>query len=215
MFQYNLDNYFQYHAEKANNFSFNLDEMLPVRKKYGLPRLDVSIKSFILDSIKQAYPEIYQKIIVMSLKQSDPEYPSTISYLDFLPYLIKVAYTLKRSRNRRLANFFNNLRRNNILYSDFIVSYPLNRRFNKNTLNLHRERWENPAGKPGLHYESVYNLLMISCERTVELWEKIESSLYGKPDIKVLDDLNVNAYTGDQKLTYHDMKIKRPIRLSM
>jgi hypothetical protein len=215
LFQYNLDNYFQYHAEKANNFSFNLDEMLPVKKKYGMPKLDVSIKSFILDSIKQAYPEIYQKIIVMSLKQSDPEYPSTISYLDFLPYLIKMAYTLKRSRNRRLANFFNNLRRNNILYSDFIVSYPLNRRFNKNTLNLHRERWENPAGKPGLHYESVYNLLMISCERTVELWEKIESSLYGKPDIKVLDDLNINAYTGDQKLTYHDMKIKRPIRLSM
>jgi hypothetical protein len=147
-------------------------------------------------------------------KKPESELSGAVSYLDIMPYLIRIAYKLKRGSNRRLANFFIDLRRKNILYSDFIVNYPLNRRFNKNTLNLHRERWENPVGKPGLHYESIYNLLMISCEKTVEVWEKIESSLYGKINMNVLDDLHVNAYTGDPKLTYHDMKIKRPIRLS-
>ena len=214
LFQYNLDNFIQYHAEKANEFSFNLDEMLPVKKKHMMSGLDDAIKTCILDSVKQAYPEIYQKLMLLRLKKSVSEFPYALSYLDIMPYLIRTAYKLKRSNHRRLANLFIDLRRKNILYSDFIVTYPLNRRFNKNTLNLHRERWEHPTGKSGLHYESIYNLLMISCEKTVEVWEKIESSLYGKINMKVLDDLHVNAYTGDPKLTYHDMKIKRPIRLS-
>ena len=36
------------------------------------------------------------------------------------------------------------------------------------------------------HYESVHNLIGISCEKTIELWEKIESSLYTKEDHSVL-----------------------------
>jgi hypothetical protein len=214
LFQYNLDNFIQYHAEKANEFSFNLDEMLPVKKRRLISRLDPAVTTCILDSVKQAYPEIYQKLLLQHPKKSESESPAPLSYVDIMPYLIRTAYKIKRSNNRRLANFFIDLLRKNILYSDFIVSYPLNRRFNKNTLNLHRERWEHPAGKPGLHYESIYNLLMTSCEKTVAVWEKIESSLYGKINTSVLDDLHVNAYTGDPKLTYHDMKIKRPIRLS-
>jgi hypothetical protein len=214
LFKYNLDNFIQYHSEKANEFPFNIDEMLPVRKRRMMTGLDDAVKAFILDSVKQAYPEIYQKIILLRLKKTESEFPDAFTYLDIMPYLIRTAYKLKKNNSRRLANLFIDLRRRNLLYSDFIISYPLNRRYNKNTLNLHRERWEHPAGKPGLHYESVYNLLMISSEKTVELWEKIESSLYGKTNTKVLDDLQINAYTGDPKLTYHDMKIKRPIRLS-
>ncbi len=214
LFKYNLDNFIQYHAEKADEFPFNLDEMLPVRSGRMISRLDEAITACILDSIKQAYPEFHQKLILLQLKKSGSESPAAFSYLDIMPHLIRTAYRLKRSSSRRLANFFLDLRRRNILYSDFIVSYPLNRRYNKNILNLHRERWEHPLGKPGLHYESIYNLLMISCEKTVELWEKLESALYGKIHAKVMDELHINAYTGDPKLSYQDMKIKRPIRLS-
>jgi hypothetical protein len=214
-FQYHLDNFFQYHAEKSESFSFNIEEMLPVKKKRVAYHLDMAVKSYLLESIKQVYPEIYRKIILPVIEQPDNEYPPPLSCLDMIPYCIRMTYRYKRSANRRLADVLQGLRRNNILYSDFIVSYPMSRKYNKNILNLHRERWENPAGKPGLHYESIYNLLALSCEKTVELWEAIESSLYGKKNLKALDDLNINAYTGDAHLSYHDMKIKRPIRLSL
>jgi hypothetical protein len=214
LFQYHLDNFLQYHAERANNFSFSVDEMLPLKKKKGLYHLDPAVKSYILGSIKQTYPEIYQKLIFPIIKQPDREYPPPVTCLDLVPYLIRMTYRLKRSSNRRLATILEDIRRSKFILSDFTVHYPMNRKYNKNILNLHRERWENPAGKPGLHYESVYNLLAISCEKTIGLWETIESSLYGKKNIKALEELNINAYTGDAQLSYHDMKLKRPVRLS-
>ncbi len=90
----------------------------------------------------------------------------------------------------------------------------MNKRYNKNILNLHRERWENPAGKPGLHYESIHNLLALSCEKTIEAWEKIESSLYTRKMPDLSDIVDINTFTGDKKLAFRDLKIKNPIRLS-
>lgn len=215
IFQYHLDNYFQYHDEKATHFNFTIHEMLPVMNDQHLHRLDPPVLSLIINSMKQVYPDIYRKLLLFKPNNNDPDNHLPVSYIDMVPYLIRIAYSLKRNNNKRMANLFRSLRRNNLFYSDCIIRYPMQKKFNKNILNLHRERWENPTGKPGLHYESVHNLMALSCEKTIELWEKIESSLYSKEDLSVLNDLNVNAYTGDSKLSYHDMKIKRPIRLSM
>ncbi len=214
LFEYNIDNYFQYHEEKNKEYPFTLEEMLPLRKKHHIQILDNSIKELMLDSLKKTYPEIYQRIIMVKSKKTGSENRTAISYIDLLPYLIKLAYRIKRSNNSRVADFFRYLRRNNFFYSDFIIRYPMHKRFNKNILNLHRERWEHPAGKVGLHYESVHNLLSISCEKTIESWEKIESSIYTREKPNLNEFLCVNAFTGDSKLGYKDLKIKHPIRLT-
>jgi len=214
LFAYNIDNYFQYHDERNREFSFSLNEMLPVRKNCSVKMMDNSVKELILDSLKKAYPEIYQSMLIFKARKAGSEKLLPISHLDLLPYCISFAYLVKRSDNIRLADFCRYLRRNDIVYSDLIIRYPMNKRFNKNILNLHRERWEHPAGKIGLHYESVPGLLTASCDKTIEAWEKIESTLYTgeKPDLN--DYLGINAFTGDSKLAYKDLKIKHPIRLT-
>ena len=214
LFQYHLDNYFQYHDEKAAHFNFNVNEMLPVTSGRLLHHLDAPVHSLLMNTLKQIYPEIYNKLIIVNIHPKDHDDSHPLNCVDLVSYFIKLAYRIKRSNNQRLANIFRTLRRNNIFYSDFTIRYPPRKKYNKNILNLHRERWENPSGKPGLHYESVQNLLALSCEKTIELWEKIESSLYTKENHTIFDDFNINAYTGDAKLSYHDMKIKSPIRLS-
>lgn len=215
LFQYHLDNFFQYHDEKAGDFNFNIDEMLPVKKMRFLYKIDNSIKTFIHESLHNSYPMLFEKIILLNGKKSKTDIDIPLSYLDIVPYLIKFSYWLKRNNNRRLINIMRNIRLNKIFFSDFIIPYPLNKKYNKNILNTHRERWDNPVGKPGLHYESIQNLLVNSCEKTIELWEKIESCIFMSENSSVFDDLSINAYTGDNKLTYHDMKIKRPIRLNI
>lgn len=214
LFKYNLDNYFQYHDDRSKEFTFALEDMLPRQKYFTKTILDHSLRTFILDSIKIAYPDIYRQMILPHKNKSGSESLPSISSLAILPSCIRIAYRLKRTNNVRLADFFRYLRRNNLLYSNFIIRYPMNRRYNKNILNLHRERWENPAGKPGLHYESIHNLLALSCEKTIEVWEKIESSLYTKKVPELSDYIDINAFTGDRKLAYRDLKTKNPIRLS-
>ena len=213
VFQYNLDNYFQYHDEKAQHFDFTLEEMLPLTTTRMMHRLEPAVLSLLLNTLRQVYPEIYRALVILNLENDDIEPSHPLTYIDLVPYAIRLAYRIKRSKSKRMSNFFRSLRRSNLIYSDLFIRYPTQKKYNKNILNLHRERWENPAGKPGLHYESVNNLMTLSCERTIELWEKIESSLYAKENSSVLDELHVNAYTGDSKLSYHDMKIKSPIKL--
>ncbi|HNW28475.1 MAG TPA: zinc dependent phospholipase C family protein [Spirochaetota bacterium] len=214
LFEYNIDNFLQYHDERSKEFPFKLDDMFPMRKKFNIKMMDTSVKEFLLDSLKKAYPSIYQSMLLYKSKKTGPENRLPFSYLDFLPYCISFAYRLKRSNNIRLADFFRFLRRKNILYSDLIIRYPMNKRFNKNILNLHRERWDHPAGKIGLHYESVPSLLTASCEKTIESWEKIESTLYSGVKLNLNEYLCINAFTGDPKLGYKDLKIKHPIRLT-
>ena len=214
LFQYHIDNFLQYHSENSKSFPFSIEEMLPVIKKKAIYHLNAPVKAFILETIKQVYPEIYDKIIFPVARKVFRNYLHPPGSLDVVPYCILMTYRLKRSASRRLAEALLGLRRSNLFYSDFIIRYPMSRKYNKNILNLHREQWENPAGKAGLHYESVYNLVALSCEKIVEVWEAIESSLYGEKKLKLPDSINTNAYTGDAHLSYHDMKKKRPIRLS-
>ncbi len=214
LFQYNLDNYLQYHDEKLGAYEFNLSEMLPIRKKRFLYTISPPIKNLILGSLKKSYPDIFKKVIIVSHSGNNDDLTGNWGYLDTLPYLIRLAYWIKRKNNRQLANFMRYIRQKNIFYSDFIIRYPMQKRYNKNILNLHRERWEIPVGKPGLHYDSILNLITLTCDRTIELWEKIETSIYEKENREVLGVFNFNAYTGDGTLSYHDMKFKRPIKLS-
>jgi hypothetical protein len=213
LFQYHLDNYFQYHDDKIGDFSFNIEEMLPLSRAGKKTGLYPAIKDFILNALIETYPDIYKKIMICDCSKVNTSLTSRISYLDLIPLLVRIAYTIKRSGNRRLANMCRSMVRNGTIYSDYFVCYPKNRRYNKNILNLHRQRWENPAGKIGLHYESVQNLLSQSCEKTVELWEKIEESLYGRENHVIFEDLNLNAYTGSSDHAFDDMKLKEPIRL--
>ncbi len=215
IFQYNLDNYFQFHDDKLGDFTFSIDEMLPVSNRGIIYGIDRSIKSLIMDSMKETYPEIHKKLLIYDLTKYFRATRMGASYIDWIPRFIKITYSLKRNANRRMGNIFRYLLRNGIIYSDFIVRYPINKRYNKQILNLQRQRWDHPAGKPGLHYESIQNLMLQSCEKTVELWEKIESSLYGEENLSIFDDLAINAYTGDAELSYHDMKIKEPVRLTL
>jgi len=214
LFKYHIDNFLQYHSERHECFTFNIEDMLPVKKKNGFYRLNPSIKALFLGSIKDIYPDIYDRLLVPLPGRLHMRHPNLPVSFDLAPYGLLLAYRLKRSANRRLAGFFSSLLRNNLFFSDFIVRYPMNRRYNKNILNLHREQWEHPAGKSGLHYESVYNLLAASCEKTLEAWESIEASLFGTKKINIPETIKNNAYTGDAHLSYHDMKTKRPIRVT-
>ena len=188
--------------------------MIPLRKKRFNKTIYPPIKDLILGSVKNSYPEIFEKIVVGSQTGEKNDLTDTRGFLDAIPYLIKLAYWIKRKNSQRFADVFKKILQNNIFYSDFIIRYPMKKRYNKNILNMHRERWENPAGKPGLHYESIINLTALTCDRTIEFWEQIESSIYGRENRKVLHEFDINSYTGDAVLSYHDMKYKRPIRLS-
>lgn len=215
LFQYHIDNYLQYHDEKTEQYTFNLDEMLVLEKKFLFCRLNHAVKSLMLDSIKDSHPDIYSKIFLLNKKKPDNSFTAAVSYLDLIPYLIKMTYYLKKNNSKRLADLLKKIRKKNRFFSDFIIQYPQNKKYDKDVLNKHRERWDYPTGKPGIHYDSVYNLIANSCERTVGLWEKIESCIYGRENLNVMNEFKLNAYTGDAKLSYRDMKVKRPIRLSM
>ncbi len=218
LFQYNIDNYLQYHDEKAAEFDFNLDEMLAVEKKSLFYRLNRSLKSFLLESIKDAYPEIYSRLLFVNLKKSRSRIMTacaSITSLDLIPYLIKATYCVKRNNSRRLADLLKKLRKVDRFLSDFIIQYPQNKKYNKEVINRHRERWDYPTGKPGMHYESIFNLMASAHEKTIALWEKIESALYAKEDPRIFSEFKINAYTGDQQLAYRDMKIKKSIRLGL
>lgn len=214
LFQYHIDSYLQYHAERSELFPFSVDEMLPVKKRRGLYHLDAPVKAIVLEPLQEVYPEIYETLLFPIARNALKKYSHLPGALDILPYCILMTYRLKRGTNRRIADLVLSVRRSNLFYSDFIIRYPIGRKYNKNILNLNREQWENPAGKSGRHYESIYNLLAISCEKTVEAWEAIESTLYVKKKLNIPDAITCNAYTGDAQLSYHDMKAKRPIRLS-
>jgi hypothetical protein len=214
LFQYNIDNYYLYYDEKSDDFKFSLDEMLPVARGQILDKVIKPLKAFILDAFEEAYPEIFDQLFWIKPKTEEDKNYLGFGYLDLIPSMIKFTYWLKRHAGHRLVKLIKNIRRRNLFYSDFIIRYPEKKETNRNILNLHKERWHHPAGKSGLHYESINNLLVQSSERIVELWQEIESCIYAKENKKVLDKLRLNAYTGDDKLRYTDLKIKSPIRLA-
>ncbi len=206
LFEYNMDIYFLYYYDNGN-FAFSVENMLPASKKGWFSRMDGAIKDYLLGSIMDCYPEIIKKIIYKRDKKGDSRLYKSIGYIDLVPYFIRLAYFIKKSRNNYFIKFIDSIKRKKIYFSDLLVRYPEPRKMNKHVLNLHRERWYYPAGAPGLHYESVDDLMRISRDMTVEIWESIESMLYNdRRDLdKILSFFSNNMITGEENKNYHDM----------
>lgn len=215
LFQYHLDNYIQYHEEHSSHYVFSLSDMFP-RTRLGFVRvIDLPIRTILFHALAEACPDPARRFIPTRAMNRDPRKAVGFSLLDAIPPLMRLTYAIKRTNNPRVADLIRRIRRSKFMYSDFLVRYPMNRRFNKHILNLQKERWDHPAGKPGLHYESVPNLLALSRAKTVEIWEEIESTLYGNTPGGLSERLAINAYTGDVACAFNDLKIKHPIRLHL
>ncbi len=211
-FEYNIDLYFsQYYDENdsKNRYNFNLNDMLPLKKK-GFQHIEQAIKVFLLNSIKEANMEFYSKLIPKKKKNNEKSHEFLI--FDAIPAFIRLSYKIKRSRNPQLLKIINFIKRKNLFYSDYLVKYPSGK-VNTHILNLHKERWFHPTGVSGLHYESVRDLLAISCMKTANTWKKIEEILYRKKDISEIgNDFKINAVTGIIDKDFTSMHLQNPVR---
>jgi hypothetical protein len=214
MFQYNMDVYFEYFFHDQR-FRFNIEDLLPVTGKGLSSRLSPPLKEMILGTIEEAFPGESRGLVWRRGKEPDTKFSRSLGFLDACPGLIRAAYRLKRTTNHRVVRLLRALRRRNIIYSDFLVRYPEPRKVNRHLMNLHRERWQNPAGIPGMRYESVEDLLRLCCEITTEVWEKTEGILFGqkKNYASILNKLSINALTGHPTTGYGGLKIKEPFQL--
>ncbi|MCP4137900.1 MAG: zinc dependent phospholipase C family protein [bacterium] len=213
LFQYNIDNYFLYYDRKDENFHFSIDEMLPLKKRYGIEQLVHPVRTMIADSLKEVHPELHKKITWFKNRNNrENPYPGFGS-LDLIPFMIKLSYRVKNSKNKRLVNFIDELRRRDLIYSDFIVRYRERKKYNEHVLNFHKEPWRYPAEQKGYRYESVGTLVELTCEKTAEVWEKIEASLFGEKNPDVIADIMINAFTGEERAGYSDLKIKSPVKM--
>ncbi len=211
LFTYNIDNYYLSTAG-VDGFKFDLESMLPITNRKGIKKMNPGIKHYILQNLNETYPEIYKDIVWKENKLNRKDYLSSTGNIDFIPYFIRFAYKIKRSNNSKVIKLVKFIKKKNIFFSDFIIRYPETRRVNTHLLNLHMDRWENPAGKIGVRYESIDNLMTISCEKIVDIWERVEASLWAKNDTDVINEFSVNAFTGERKKGFFDMKKKNPLR---
>ena len=213
LFAYNLDNHFLYTSENTDNLTFDIHRFIPLKKENLFYRINPAVKSFILESLNSVYPEIYDKLIWKKGNNVDTKFHENYGTIDLLPYLIHFTYWIKRKKDKRFVNFLKKINSTNLFRSDFSIQYPPPKKINRHVLNFHKERWQYPASKAGFHYESIDNLLKLTCEKNVEIWEKIESMLYSNKKVNISDIININAYTGTKEAGYHNMKIKNPIKL--
>ncbi|PKL39150.1 MAG: hypothetical protein CVV44_09805 [Spirochaetae bacterium HGW-Spirochaetae-1] len=213
LFQYNIDNYYLYKDERRNELEPDIGKLLPVRKRALADQLRHAIKDIILEALNKSYPDIYPKIIWRDKKENESNYTGTWGYLDAVPFLIKTVYGIKTNKNIYFSNFVREIRMKKLFYSDFLVQYPQPRRLNTHVLNFHRERWNYPTEKTGLHYESIDDLLKQACEKIVTVWEKIEASLYTGQYPDITSMLADNAYTGVKNAGFDAMDIKNPSRI--
>ncbi len=212
MFQYNMDAYFEYYF-RDRRFHLALEEMFPVTGTGLQERLYPSLKEFILGAIEESYPGGAKGLLWKRGKGEDTRLSRSFGYLDVCPRLIRAAYFLKRDLKGRFARLLRELRRKNVFYSDFLVPYPEARKINKHLMNLHRERWQHPAGMPGMRYESAEDLLRRTCDITTEVWEKTEGILFGQKKNygAIVQKLSTNALTGHPGAAYRDLKVKDPV----
>ncbi|MFH0976089.1 MAG: zinc dependent phospholipase C family protein [Spirochaetota bacterium] len=212
----NLDVFFSQPFDgdyNKNPYDFNLDDMLPEWEKYGLQQVEHPIKTFLLNSIKEAHPETYNKLII--IKQKDNEILPAIFIMNLIPIFIKFSFKIKNSRNPQLIKIINYIKKKKLFYSDYLIKYPPSGKLNTHVLNLHKERWFHPTGSSGLHYESVKDLLFISCERIADIWKKIEEILFSKSGdtSKIENELKINAITGVFEKDFNSMNLQNPIHL--
>ncbi len=214
LFEYNMDLYFQYHHEQGYA-DFDINNALPLKRLSRGPMiLDPAIKSFLIETIAETYPDLSKKGILsffIGINQS----PYQFGTLDLLPRIIKYFYLEKRNEAPRLRGLMSFLRNKGLCSPDFLSRYPSPRRMNRHVLNLHRERWSYPAGAGGLHYESVEDLYKTAREKIINSWERIEAHVYEKSDdfSRILDDLSIDAYTGEKAKAPEMMRISNPVRL--
>lgn len=210
LFQYNIDNYYQFYEEKLTDLKFNLSDMIPLERYGRFNFLDKSVKALIMMTIEDIDPPLHKKMIWFTSKKDGAVYGD----LDLLPLSIIKTYKYKFSQKRgRFDDIVKNLRKRGLQSSDYLIRYPRSKRFAKDALNLHKNRWQNPAGNMAARYDSIDNLFSAACEKTADIWEKIERCVYEKIDFNKSDYYTGNAYTGDEILGYDDMKIKEPVRL--
>jgi hypothetical protein len=216
LFENNMDLFFShtYNEDAYNNkFIFNLNDMLPSANHKKFKSIEHAIKIFITDSIKEAYPDVYKKLVFIKDKE-DKRWPAYF-IMDIMPFFIKFHYRIKKSRNPQLLKLMNYIKNKNILYSDYFVNYPLIGKLNTHVLNLHKERWFHPTGSSGLHYESAKDLLYISSTRIADIWKKIEAVLHGnlKDTSEIEKELKINSITGIFEKDFYSMKIQNPVHL--
>jgi len=214
LFQYNMDLFFEY-FHGGEPYPFSIKDLLPLKRTHGrLITLDNSVKSLLLEMLRETYPAINA---LPFLKNACIPVKNGFTSLDALPYIILYSHGLKRKRSTMLAKILKMAQRYKLCYPDYITEYPDPRRINRHVLNLHRERWYYPAGKSGLNYESVEDLFRLTRDRIVDAWDKMEAILFtGKKNITpLLDELGIDAYTGEPGKYSHKMKIKNPVRLGI
>jgi hypothetical protein len=212
LFQYTVDAYYRYHHDDSANFNFRMDDMLPCNGRV-IPRLAGSVSALILGAFQESYPDIYSKLKFQKMNNLRNDRP--LSIFDFSPFFINALYKLKMSGNRRLIRAVSEARRKNFLTSDIFVMYPRRGYINRNILNLHRGKWQNPAGVPGFRYDSINNLVALACEKTVDLWTRLESCHFsGALPEKIMEDCLLNAYTGSREKSFSDMAIRHPARIN-
>jgi hypothetical protein len=210
LFQYNMDNYFMYMADDKDELNFSIEDMIPLVKKRraaGAP-----IKDLILYSLNENFPELYKKVVWFDKKKDRQNHAETFGWLDIIPPMIIKIQNLKRNYNERVRKITQEIRYRNFFYSDFLVQYQRPRKTEPHYINLHREGWINPAGSSAIRYESVLQLCKTACEKTVNLWEEAENSLYTKPN-EIAYIKGLNAYTGSAEEDYESMKRKNPVKL--
>jgi hypothetical protein len=216
LFENNMDIFFsKYYDEDIynNKYIFNLNDMLPVIKKGWHKTLERAVKSIIMKPVKELFPEDYKKLVF--LHGNNDSNLQEFLVIDVIPSFIKLAYKLKISRNPKLIKILNFIKKKNIFFSEYIINYPSPGKVNTHVLNLHKERWFHPTGATGLHYESVKDLLMLSCQKTSSLWKKIDEILNSdKKNISAIEEeLKMNTITGIYGKDFNDMQIQNPVHL--
>ncbi|MCL1911837.1 MAG: zinc dependent phospholipase C family protein [Leptospirales bacterium] len=213
LFQYNIDNYFLYRADDKIEIGFNINEMIPFspNKRTLVP----AVKDFILCILHEKYPDIYRKMVWFNTKKEQRNFADTFGWLDIIPHAIIKSQNFKRNYSERIRKLAKEIRYRELFYSDFLVQYQLPQKTNTHHINQHREAWLNPIGSSQIRYDSVLQLCRAACEKTVELWEQVEDSMYtGR--FKEIHGMSVfNAYTGSADDAYADMKRKSPVRMRL
>ncbi|MBN2400829.1 MAG: zinc dependent phospholipase C family protein [Spirochaetes bacterium] len=216
VFENNIDIFFsQYQNDdtSGNKFNFNLNDMLPTANHKNYYSTERAIKVFLIDSLEEAFPDIYQRLVFIK-DQEDKKWPAFF-IMDILPLFIKLYFKIKKSRNPQLIRFINYIKKKNIAYSDYFIGYPPAGKINTHVLNLHKERWFHPAGTSGLHYESIKDLLFNSSARIAEIWKKIEAAINSnrKDTSEIEKDFRINPITGIFEKDYYSMKVQNPVHL--
>lgn len=215
LFTYNMDLYFQHYHDQGG-FDISPESLIPMKKTaFGTNGLEAPVKSFLLELLQGVYPEFIRfRVLRWRIEKRGAAAPD-LCILDALPGLITRSYRFKLSASPFMRKLLGRLGRRHLLYPDCITLIPEAKRVNRHVLNLHRERWYYPAGKPSLHYESAEDLFKIAKEKTIGIWDKIESIVYSekKEIAPVISELIPDAFTGEARKDPAAMKIKHPVRL--